>query len=83
MDRMLCSSKDIGEEEMERVAENVLSRRRGRGALLTLDVGKLAFVYCHGQRPRLPRLSWRLSSFGLSARLLFQEPQGGSDDLPG
>ena len=44
MDRTLCSSKDVGEEEEERVAETVFSRRSGRGPLLTVDVGKLAFV---------------------------------------
>jgi len=46
MDRILCSSKDVGEEEVavreeegERIAETVLSRRSGRGVLLTLMWG--------------------------------------------
>ena len=63
MDRTLCSSKDVGEEEEERVAETVFSRRSGGGPLLTLDVGKLAFVYCHGQRPPFAKTRLRAKQF--------------------
>jgi len=73
----------VREEEAERTVETVSGSRSGRGALLTFDVGKLAFVYCHRQRPHVPRLDLGLSNFGLSGKLLFQERQGGFEDLLG